>query len=82
MFDKAKLLAKAFKIKRMIESETTELEEGGIKIVVSGDQRVKQLSINGVENRLLMEVINKAMKKSQENAARKMKESGGLEGLF
>ncbi len=82
MFDKAKLLAKAFKIKRMIESETTELEEGGIKIVVSGDQRVKQLSINGVENRMLMEVINKAMKKSQENAARKMKESGGLEGLF
>ena len=66
----------------MIESETTELEEGGIKIVVSGDQRVKQLSINGVENRLLMEVINRAMKKSQENAARKMKESGGLEGLF
>lgn len=50
--------------------------------MVSGDQRVKQLSINGVENRLLMEVINKAMKKSQENAARKMKESGGLEGLF
>jgi DNA-binding protein YbaB len=82
MFDKAKLLAKAFKIKRMIESEMTELEEGGIKIVVSGDQRVKQLSINGAENRMLLEVINKAMKKSQENAARKMKESGGLEGLF
>lgn len=32
MFDKAKLLAKAFKIKRMIESETTELEEGESKL--------------------------------------------------
>ena len=82
MFDKAKLLAKAFKIKRMIESETTEIEESGIKIIVSGDQRVKFLSVNGDENRILLEVINKAMKKSQENAARKMKESGGLEGLF
>lgn len=82
MFDKAKLLAKAFKIKKMIESETTEVEESGIKIIVSGDQRVKFLSVNGDENRLLLEVINKAMKKSQENAARKMKESGGLEGLF
>lgn len=82
MFDKAKLLAKAFKIKKMIESEMTEVEESGIKIVVSGDQRVKFLSVNGDENRLLVDVINKAMKKSQENAARKMKESGGLEGLF
>lgn len=82
MFDKAKLLAKAFRIKKMIESETTEVEESGIKIIVSGDQRVKFLSVNGDENRILLEVINKAMKKSQENAARKMKESGGLEGLF
>lgn len=82
MFDKAKLLAKAFKIKRMIESEMTEVEESGIKIIVSGDQRIKFLSVNGDENRLLVDVINKAMKKSQENAARKMKESGGLEGLF
>jgi len=82
MFDKAKLLAKAFKIKRMIESETTEIEEAGIKIIVSGDQRVKFLSVNGNENRMLLDIINKAMKKSQENAARLMKESGGLEGLF
>lgn len=82
MFDKAKLLAKAFKIKKMIESETTEIEEAGIKIIVSGDQRVKFLSVNGSENRMLLDVINKAMKKSQENAARMMKESGGLEGLF
>lgn len=82
MFDKAKLLTKALKMKKMIESETTAMEEGGIKVVVSGDQRIKQLSINGVENRLLIDVINKAMKKSQETAARKVKEAGGLEGLF
>ena len=82
MFDKAKLIAKAFKLKRAIESETTELEENGIKISVSGDQKIKFLSINGTENRLLVETINKVMKKSQEGAARKMKEMGGLDGLF
>jgi hypothetical protein len=82
MFDKAKMLAKAFKLKKAIEGEVTEIEESGIKISVSGDQKIKNLTVNGTENRILVEVINKAMKKSQENAARKMKEMGGLDGLF
>ncbi len=82
MFDKAKLMAQAFKLKKALESEMTEIEDGGIVIKVSGDQKVKYLSINGEENKLLVEVINKAMKKSQETAAKKMQEMGGLEGLM
>jgi len=82
MFDKAKLMAKAFKLKKALESELTELEENGVLIRVSGDQKVKFLSINGAENKVLVEVINKAMKKSQESAAKKMQDMGGLEGLF
>jgi predicted HAD superfamily phosphohydrolase YqeG len=82
MFDKAKMLAKAFRLKKAIEGEVTEIEENGIKVSVSGDQKIKNLTVNGVENRILLDVINKAMKKSQENAARKMKEMGGLDGLF
>jgi hypothetical protein len=82
MFDKAKLMAKAFKLKKALESELTELEENGVLIKVSGDQKVKYLSINGAENKVLVEVINKAMKKSQESAAKKMQDMGGLEGLF
>jgi len=82
MFDKAKMLAQAFKLKKAVEDEIIELEEGGIKIKVSGDQKIKFLSINGMENKMLVEVINKAMKKSQEAAAKKMKDMGGLDGLF
>ncbi len=82
MFDKAKLMTKAFKLKKALESELTELEENGVLIKVSGDQKVKFLSINGAENKVLVEVINKAMKKSQESAAKKMQDMGGLEGLF
>jgi predicted HAD superfamily phosphohydrolase YqeG len=82
MFDKAKMLAKAFQLKRAVEAELIELEEEGIKITVSGDQKIKNLVVNGVENKILVEVINKALKKSQEAAARKMKEMGGLEGLM
>ena len=82
MFDKAKMLAQAYKLKKAIESETIEVEEAGIKVTVSGDQKIKFLSVNGIENKILVETINKAMKKSQELAAKRMKDMGGLEGLF
>ena len=82
MFDKAKMLAQAFKLKKAVEEEIITLEENGIEIEVSGDQKVKKLKINGMENKVLVDVINKAMKKSQEVAAKKMKDMGGLEGLF
>ena len=82
MFDKAKLMAQAFKLKKALESELTEMEESGILIKVSGDQKIKYLSINGVENKALVDTINKILKKSQEVAAKKMKDMGGLEGLF
>lgn len=82
MFDKAKLMAQAFKLKKALESELTEMDENGISIKVTGDQKIKYLSINGSENKVLVEVINKAMKKSQESAAKKMQDMGGLEGLM
>lgn len=82
MFDKAKMMAQAYKLKKAIEAETVEVEENGVKVIVTGDQRVKFLSVNGMENKVLVDTINKAMKKSQENAAKRMKEMGGLEGLF
>lgn len=82
MFDKAKMLAQAYKLKKAIEAESIELEESGVKVVVTGDQKIKFLSVNGVENRVLVDTVNKAMKKSQEMAAKRMKDMGGLEGLF
>lgn len=82
MFDKAKMMAKALKLKKAVEAEIVEIEDSGIKVRVSGDQRVKFLSVNGVENRILVDTINKALKKSQESAAKTMKDMGGLEGLF
>lgn len=82
MFDKAKMLAQAYKLKKAVEAETVEVEENGVKVIVSGDQKVKFLSVNGMENKVLVETINKAMKKSQEQAAKRMKDMGGLEGLF
>jgi hypothetical protein len=80
--DKAKLAFQALKLKKALESEITEMEENGIIIKVTGDQKIKYLSVNGAENKILIEVINKGLKKSQEAAAKKMKDMGGLDGLI
>ena len=82
MFDKAKMMAKAMKLKKAVEKELVKVEENGVVVMVSGDQRIKFLSVNGVENQAVVDVINKAMKKSQQQVARKMQEMGGLGDLF
>jgi len=82
MFDKTKMLAQAYKLKKAIEAESIDIEESGIKVTVTGDQKIKFLSVNGVENKILVDTINKSLKKSQEMAAKRMKDMGGLEGLF
>ena len=88
MFDKAKMAMQVFKMKREIEGQSYEFENGGIKIVVSGfmamsEPNVKILSINGVENKMLVETINKGLKKATEASMKKMQELGkGLEGAM
>ena len=90
MFDKFKQIGElkkmrdeAMKIQRELAAEKVEISEGDIKIIISGDQRIHELEINGESQPRLMDVINKAVKRSQEVAARKVQSmSGGLSGLL
>ena len=90
MFDKLKQLgelnkmrAQAVKIQKELKKQEIEIEEGGVRIVVSGDQKVKELEVNGMTNQKTVEVINKAIEKSQKMAAQKLQAmSGGLTGMM
>jgi len=90
MFDKVKQLAnlkkmrdQAMAIQKQLAQEEIVIEEDNIKIVITGDQKLKLLEIDGLTNERVLELINKAIKKSQEVAARKLAEmSGGLTGLL
>ncbi len=90
MFDKVKQLAnlkkmrdQAMAIQKQLAQEEIVIEEDNIKIVITGDQKLKSLEIDGLTNERVLELINKAIKKSQEVAARKLAEmSGGLSGLL
>lgn len=57
--------------------------ENGVRVVVTGDQKIKILEIDGMADNRVPEVINKAIKKSQQVAAKKLQEmSGGLTGMM
>jgi nucleoid-associated protein EbfC len=90
MFDKFKQIGElkkmrdeALKIQRELAAEKIEVIEGDIKIVISGDQKIQSLEIQGESQPQLTEALNKAVKRSQEVAARKVQSmSGGLSGLL
>lgn len=73
----------AVKMQQMLAAEQVTVERNGVKVVMSGDQKIKQLLIDGVEDWKIRDVIAEAIKKSQEIAAKKLTEmSGGLQGLL
>ncbi|MFH0943032.1 MAG: YbaB/EbfC family nucleoid-associated protein [Candidatus Beckwithbacteria bacterium] len=90
MFDKIKQLGQlkkmrdqAMAIQKQLSQEEIVIEEDNVKIVITGDQKLKSMEIDGLTNQRVLELINKAIKRSQEVAARKLSEmSGGLSGLL
>ena len=90
MFDKIKQLnelrkmrSQALVLQKELEKIRESEERNGMKVVVTGDQKVSYIEINGEERKDLVELINDAMKKVQKEAAKKMMEmGGGLSGLL
>ena len=73
----------AMQIQRELQAEEVTVEKNGVRIVISGDQKVKELTSNGKSDNDVKEAVNEAIKKSQEAAARKLQQmGGGLGGLL
>ncbi len=82
MFDKAKMIAQALKVKKALESQILTYEEDQMVIEISGDQKIRTLVVNGVSNQKLVDFLNKALKKSQEQSAKMMQGMGlGLDNF-
>ena len=61
-------------IQAALEKEEFDVKEGNVRIVISGNQNVKLVEVEGVSNETLKRVINDAIKKSQQAAAMKLTE--------
>lgn len=76
-----KMRDQAMQIQRMLQAEEVVVDKNGVHIVITGDQKIKELQSNGKSDNDIKEAINEAVKKSQEVAAKKMQEMGGLGSL-
>lgn len=70
--DFQKMQQQAQKMQHALQQEELTIERNGIKIVIRGDQVIKEIYIDGVLENRLAEAINEAIKKTQELAAKKL----------
>ena len=64
----------AMAIQQALEAEEFEVIQGNVRIVISGNQNVKTVEVDGAPNETLKRAINDAIKKSQQAAAGKLAE--------
>lgn len=78
-----KMRDQAMQIQRQLQAEQVTVEKNGVEIVMSGDQRIKEIKTNGRSDNDIKEAVNESIKKSQELAAKKLSQmGGGLGGLL
>lgn len=64
----------AMQIQAALEQEEFEVTHGNVRILISGNQNVKTVEIDGVDNDDVKAALNEAIKKSQQAAAMKLAE--------
>jgi hypothetical protein len=70
-------------IQRELQAEEVSVDKNGVQVVITGDQKIKEIKVNGRSDNDVKEAVNEAVKKSQEVAAKKLASmQGGLSGLL
>ena len=78
MGDMNEMRKKAMQMQNELKKEKIEVTEGSVKVVMTGNQKVKNIEISGEEREDLVKAVNKAIKKSQKVAAQKLRGMGGF----
>jgi nucleoid-associated protein EbfC len=78
--DMNKLRQQAIQMQQQLAQEEIVVDEGDVHVVITGDQKIKEFSVQGITSDVAVSAINTAIKKSQELAAKKLQQMGGLFG--
>ena len=70
--DLQKLQQQAQLMQQALQKEQVVVEKNGVKVVLRGDQAIESVEVDGVVENRIADVINEAIKKTQELAARKL----------
>ncbi len=78
-----KLRDQAKKIQDELAQIEVESERGRVKVVMTGDMKVKSVEINGEEMKDAREAFNEAVDRAQKKSAQKMQQMGaGLQEIL
>ncbi len=75
------LRKQAKKMQQDLAAEEIRVERSDIVVVISGDQKIKHFSVQGITSQDAVDILNEAIKKSQELAAKKLQSMMGGGGL-
>ena len=70
--DLQKLQQQAQKMQAALQLEEVVVEKNGVKVVIRGDQIIESIEVDGIVENRIAEVVNEAVKKTQELAAKKL----------
>ncbi len=70
--DLQKLQQQAQLMQQALQKEQVVVEKNGVKVILRGDQAIESVEVDGVVENRIADVINEAIKKTQELAARKL----------
>ncbi len=79
--DLNKMRSQAAQIQRDLEGQEFVVERGRIKVVITGNQKIKSVQIDGQEVQEMIDILNEAIRKSQEAAAGKLAQISQQMGL-
>ncbi len=78
-----KMRDQAMKIQKELQAEEVSVDSHGVQVLITGDQKIKDLTTNDRSDNDIKDAVNEAIKKSQEVAAKKLATmQGGLSGLL
>lgn len=81
--DLKKMRDQALTMQKALAQEQITVEQNGVRVIMTGDQRLIELVVDGQRDYRIANVIGEAIKKSQEIAAKKLTQmSGGIGGLL
>lgn len=68
---------KATAMQQALAQEEVVVEKDGVRIVMSGDQKIKEFSIDGMSDDRVKRAFEEALKRTQQIAASKLMSMGG-----
>ncbi|HZQ29686.1 MAG TPA: YbaB/EbfC family nucleoid-associated protein [Patescibacteria group bacterium] len=78
-----KMRDQAMQIQRELSLVEINVEKNGVKVLIDGAQNIKSVETNNRSDEDIKEAINEAIKKSQQEAAKKLAQmQGGIAGLL